>query len=188
MRIMSLSRKEALKYMRAQQAILLTTAMPSKRVIQHSIEYDNVPAEDQEVFAMMSDVERKQYLENLTNVGRGDEGEDQGGGIPGPATPLKRSGTSGRRQPQKSKKTRIMQGEQVAGDTTALEAFLEEAGCLDKERPGKKQSFHTAQSEESDFDVEEEFPSRRVAAAKARRGRGVAKATQPAGGRGRGGG
>ena len=80
MRIMSLSRKEALKYMRAQQAILLTTAMPSKRVIQHSIEYDNVPAEDQEVFAMMSDVERKQYLENLTNVGRGDEGEDQGGG------------------------------------------------------------------------------------------------------------
>ena len=74
-----------------------------------------------------------------------------------------------------------MQGEQVAGDTTALEAFLEEAGCLEKDKPAKKKSIETAGSDESDFDVEEEFPSRRVAAAKARRGRGVAKATKVCG-------
>ena len=70
MRIMLLSRKEALRYMRAQEAILLT-AIPSKRVIQHVNEYEHVPPEDQELYAMMSDLERKQYLENLSSVGRG---------------------------------------------------------------------------------------------------------------------
>jgi len=59
---MSLSRKEAMKYMRAQQAILLTTAIPPKRVIQHQNAYENVPQEDQELYAMMSDIERKQYI------------------------------------------------------------------------------------------------------------------------------
>ena len=68
--------------MRAQEAILLT-AIPSKRVIQHVNEYEHVPPEDQELYAMMSDLERKQYLENLSSVGRGNEGggvgEDQVG-------------------------------------------------------------------------------------------------------------
>ena len=54
-----------MKYMRAQQAILLTTAIPPKRVIQHQNEYENVPQEDQELYAMMSDIERKQYMEHM---------------------------------------------------------------------------------------------------------------------------
>ena len=95
--------------MRAQEAILLT-AIPSKRVIQHVNEYEHVPPEDQELYAMMSDLERKQYLEILSSVGRGGGvGEDQVGGIPGSATPLKRSGTTGRRQPANSKKRHKME-------------------------------------------------------------------------------
>ena len=54
-----------LRYMRAQQAILLTTAIPPKRVIQHQNEYENFPQEDQELYAMMSDIERKKYMEHM---------------------------------------------------------------------------------------------------------------------------
>ena len=74
-----------------------------------------------------------------------------------------------------------MQGEQVAGDISHLESFLEEAGCLPSQR-SKHKAFTRAETDESDFEVEEEFKSRRVAASKAGRGRGVAK------GRGKGGG
>ena len=42
MRIMSLSRKDALKYMRDKEAILLT-AIPTKRVSQHTDFYEGVP-------------------------------------------------------------------------------------------------------------------------------------------------
>ena len=54
-----------MKYMRAQQAILLTTAIPPKRVIQNQNEYENVPQEDQDLYAMMSDIERKQSMEHI---------------------------------------------------------------------------------------------------------------------------
>jgi hypothetical protein len=82
----------------------------------------------------------------------------------------------------RSKKTRIMSGEKVSGNNQELEAFLAEAGCLPSQKV-PKQAFTRAETEESDFDVEEEFPSRRAAARKASRGRGVgaAKARQPKG-------
>ena len=64
MSLMGLTRKEAVKYMRDQEALLLT-AIPSKRVVQQHDFYHNVPNEDQEIYAMMSDVERRIYLEQL---------------------------------------------------------------------------------------------------------------------------
>ena len=79
MRIMGLNRKEALKYMKDQEALLLT-AIPSKRVVQQHDFYDNVPHEDQELFAMMNDVERKSYLETLARGEEGGGGEGGGGG------------------------------------------------------------------------------------------------------------
>ena len=69
--------------------------------------------------------------------------------IPGSATPPKRSGTTGRRLPAKSKKTRIIQGEKVAGDNAELEAFLEEAGCLQK--PKKIGKLNKMQKTEPEF-------------------------------------
>jgi hypothetical protein len=74
MRIMSLSRKDALKYLRDQEAILLT-AIPSKRVVQHTDFYEEVPHEDQEMYAMMSDVEKRSYMEALVMMDR-EEGKD----------------------------------------------------------------------------------------------------------------
>ena len=71
------------------------------------------------------------------------------------------------------KKSRIIADEKVSGDNAELESFLEEAGCLPA-REVQKKSFRRVDSEESDFDVEEEFPSRRGAA-------------KPTAGRGRGG-
>ena len=123
-------------------------------------------------YAMMSDVERRIYMEQLAKGGEegGRGGEDQGSNIPGLAAPLKRVGTSRPRQPQKSKKSRIIAGEKVSGNTAHLESFLEEAGCLPAKQVPKK-SFVRVDSEESDFDVEEEFPSRR-GAAKSTPGRG----------------
>ena len=58
----------------------------------------------------------------------------------------------------------------MSGNTAHLESFLEEAGCLPAKQVPKK-SFVRVDSEESDFDVEEEFPSRR-GAAKSTPGRG----------------
>ena len=65
---MGLTRKEALQYMKHQEAILLT-AIPTKRVVQHQDFYQNVPNEDQAIYAMMSDVERRAYLEQLARGG-----------------------------------------------------------------------------------------------------------------------
>ena len=163
--------------MKDQEALLLT-AIPSKRVVQQHDFYDNVPHEDQELFAMMNDVERKSYLETLARGEEGGGGEGGGGdqavGIPGSAAPLKRGGTYKGRQPQRSKKSRIMAGEKVGGDISHLESFLHEAGCLPGKEAEKKFSSTRAFSDDSDFDVEEEFPSRRGAA-------------KPTPGRGRGG-
>ena len=102
MSLMGLTRKEAVKYMRDQEALLLT-AIPSKRVVQQHDFYQNVPNEDQEIYAMMSDVERRIYMEQLAKGGEeGGRGEeDQGSNIQGLAAPLKRVGTSRPRQPQK---------------------------------------------------------------------------------------
>ena len=99
MSLMGLTRKEAVKYMRDQEALLLT-AIPSKRVVQQHDFYHNVPNEDQEIYAMMSDVEWRIYLEQLAKGGK-QGGEDQRDNIPGLAAPLKRVGTSRPRQPQK---------------------------------------------------------------------------------------
>ena len=67
-----------------------------------------------------------------------------------------------------------MAGEKVGGDISHLESFLHEAGCLPGKEAEKKFSSTRAFSDDSDFDVEEEFPSRRGAA-------------KPTPGRGRGG-
>ena len=52
MSLMGLTRKEAVKYMRDQEALLLT-AIPSKRVVQQHDFYHNVPNEDQEIYATL---------------------------------------------------------------------------------------------------------------------------------------
>ena len=58
-----------MKYMRAQKAILLTTAIPPKRVIHHQNESENVPQEDQELYAMMSDIGKQYSVPSLIRIG-----------------------------------------------------------------------------------------------------------------------